>query len=105
VNSSEPIPYRPLGLIVSMLESVGFQMTHCYDDLLFVEHNAFLLQMGEKGEDVGIWFNEESEVGKRSAIFDALHSQSPAYGLQLTNKGLYKLVPNEEDETLQIEFM
>ncbi len=79
-------------------------MTHCYDDLIFIEHNAFLLQMGDEGEEVMVWFNTESEPDKRDEIFEALHQQGNLFGLQLIRKGEYALVPNEEEESLQIQF-
>ncbi|WP_153306574.1 hypothetical protein [Desulfogranum japonicum] len=104
MSAQEAVPYRPLGVIVSMLESTGYQMTHCYDDLVFIEHNAFLLQMGEQGEEVLVWFNTESEPDKRGAIFDTLHQQGKQFGLTLIRQGEYALVPNEEEETLQIKF-
>ncbi|WP_153306646.1 hypothetical protein [Desulfogranum japonicum] len=105
MSAQETVPYRPLGIIVSMLENSGFQMTHCYDDLVFIEHNAFLLQMGGKGRNVQVWFNTESEPDKRESIFDTLHQQGKQCGLKLVHQGEYALVPNEEEETLQLQFM
>lgn len=98
------VPYRPLGLIKELLESVGYTMTHCYEDLIFMEHNAFLLQMGEKGEDVKVVFNVDCDTDKREEIGTTLSVAGRTFGLKITPQGTYTLTPNEEEGTLNIEF-
>jgi len=102
--STTSVPYRPLGIIASCLESLGFQITHSYDDLIFMEHNAFLLQMGEKGEDVRIFFNVDCEDDKRQEIATELTERGKSYNLVISNVGRYQLTPNEKDDTLQLQF-
>lgn len=105
MTTRETIPYRPLGLIVTMLENIGFQVSHWHEDLVFIEHNAFLLQMGEKGKEIGVWFNVDCESEKKDQIMDAFKGQEPLFNFQIDKSGAYKLVANQEDETLQIEFI
>ena len=105
MSSAEEIPYRPLGIIVTMIESLGLKVTHFHDDLVFIEHNAFMLQMGEKGEDLFVWFNVDCVPEKSEKIMNMLLDQGKQQGLILEKKGTYRLTPNEEDETLQIEFI
>ncbi|MGW8194848.1 MAG: hypothetical protein ACWGOX_11335 [Desulforhopalus sp.] len=99
-----PIPYRPLGLIKELLETLGFAVTHCYEDLIFMEHNAFLLQMGDKGEEVKVIFNVDCEVDKREEIGKQLSAAGKEFGLQIAVQGTYTISANEEDSTLDIEF-
>lgn len=101
----EEIPYRPLGIVVTMLNNLGFEVTHCHDDLVFTQHNAFLIQMGDQGKDVFVWFNVDCEPETTVEILDGLGEQALNLNLTLDDKGTYKLVPNEEDETIQIEFI
>lgn len=103
--SKESIPYRPLGMVSSMLRSLGFEVTHCYEDLVFVEHNAFLVQMGDRGEDVTIWFNVDSIPEKRGEIMEGFKQQESLLGFNISNSGTYKLVTDKEKETLRIEFI
>ena len=100
-----PIPFRPLGIIKTVVESLGYEVTHCYEDLLFFEHNAFLLRMEEKGEEVSIFFNQESEADKRAGIADAFMHAGNQYHLTITRMGTYKLTANAADNTLSLEFM
>lgn len=103
MTSDDAIPYRPLGQITQILEELGFQVTHCYEDLIFVAHNAFLVQMGEKGEELKIWFNEESEEDMRDELITMIKSRADVF--QVDGCGLYKMVPNEEEQTFQLEFI
>lgn len=98
------IPYRPLGLIKEILENQGFPVTHCYEDLIFVEHNAFLLQMGDTGEEVNLVFNVDCDTDKRQEIAHALSPAGLQFGLRITVKGTYSFTPNEQDNTISIEF-
>lgn len=98
------IPIRPLGIIKTLVESLGYQVTHCYEDLIFFEHNAFLLRMEEKGEEVSIFFNHESEADKRAGIAEAFMHAGNQYHLTITRKGTYRLTPNPADNTLSLEF-
>jgi len=102
---ASPIPYRPLGIIKAFLESLGHQVTHCYEDLVFIEHNAFLLRMEEKGEDVGLFFNSESEPDKRAEITAALISNGKHFQLNIQRRTTYRLRANAEDESLTLEFL
>lgn len=99
----EEIPVRPLGLIKELIDTTGLNITHVYEDLVFIEHNAFILQMGEKGEDVKIVFNTESVEDKRPEIQEELTKRAETFGLKLTSGGTYALTEGE-DNTLDIEF-
>ena len=102
---NEKVPYRPLGLIKKLLENLGFSITHYYDDLIFTEHNAFLLQMGEKGEDITLVFNADCKTETRESITQALTSTGLEVGLLLRPQGSYKLTSNTENDTIDIEFL
>ena len=104
-NDTPTIPFRPLGIIKTFLESLGHQVTHCYEDLIFVEHNAFLLRMEEKGEDVGLLFNSESEADKRAGIAATLISAGRHYRLNIRQQGTYRLTANETNDSLSLEFL
>lgn len=44
------LPYRPLGMVKAMLETIGIEITYSYEDLIFIQHNHFLLQFGKSDE-------------------------------------------------------
>lgn len=104
MTSNEPIPFRPLGILKTILETIGFEVTHCYEDLVFVEHNAFLLRMEAKGEEVSLLFNTESDVDKRDEIEELLNNACKIHNLVISCSGTYQMTPNETDVTINIEF-
>lgn len=99
------IPFRPLGILKTALESLGYHVTHCYEDLVFIEHNAFLLRMEEKGEEVSLFFNTESEPDKRAEITAALAGAGTQHRLTITRLGTYRMTPNEGNNSLSLEFL
>ena len=92
----ESVPYRPLGLIRTTLETLGFEVSHCYEDLVFLNHNAFLLRMEERGENVSVLFNVDSSP--------AIHEAGKAVNLKFSPSGTYQIIANEDNGTLDIHF-
>ena len=104
MTSNESVPFRPLGILKNVMENLGFEVTHCYEDLVFVEHNAFLLRMEAKGEEVSLLFNTESDVDKRDAITKRFTTEAKAHNLVISRAGTYQMTPNETDGTITLEF-
>lgn len=89
MTSNEPVPFRPLGILKMLLETIGFEVTHCYEDLVFIEHNALLLRMEAKGEE----------------IEELLKNAGKTHNLVISCSGTYQMTPNETDGTIDIEFL
>ena len=97
------VPYRPLGIIVQVIEQMDLEVTYAYEDLVFISHNAFLLRMGDKGENIHLYFNEESEADKREQIEQQLIDLATNFELNILNSGTYHIQPRE-DEQVDIHF-
>jgi len=104
VTDNVTIPYRPLGILKTLVESLGFEVTHCYEDLVFIEHNAFLLRMEERGEKVSLFFNVASDVEKRAEIAERFISEGKVHNLVISCPGTYQMTANEADGTISLEF-
>lgn len=92
------IPYRPLGMITEVIEQMDLEVTYAYEDLVFISHNAFLLRMGDQGERVHLYFNQESHTDKRNPIQEQLTALGTLRGLKIVNSGTYTMVPREDDQ-------
>lgn len=104
-EASDAIPFRPLGLVKNIIEAIGLDITYLYDDLIFIEHNAFLLQMGaDKHEEIGVWFNEESTPADRPQMLLRLEEEGRRYALSILEKGTYSLSDNKNGEGVDIRF-
>ena len=97
-------PLKPLGIIKEMLDGIGFEITYAYDDLIFIEHNAFLLQMGKSGEDVRLYFHTDSSMEKREDITNLLKECGRQYRFMVDRKGTYTVSQNKHKEDFQLDF-
>lgn len=98
------IPHKPLGLIKTLIETCGLDVSYVYDDLVFINHNAYLLQMGEQGEDIGIWFNSESNLADRPVMLKQLVEAGVKMSLNIFEKGTYSLKSEDNEESFRLEF-
>ncbi len=103
--SQQTIPYRPLGIVKNLTESLGFVISHTYEDLIFIEHNAFLLRMEEVGDKVSIIFNDESEQDKRAVIAEAVRLEGIKHNLDVSEQGTYTMKANETGDSFDIVFL
>ncbi len=96
-------PYRPLGLISSLVDQMDLTVTHAHDDIVFVEHNAFLLKMEATGERVSLYFNEESDRSERNPISETLIHNGAGMGLVIIPQGTFSM-KQKDSENLEIIF-
>ena len=94
---------RPLGKVLSVVESLGLEVTYAYDDLVFVEHGAFVLQFLKEPGQLACFTNAECtrEEAERDVL--RLTSAFGESGLSLTAEGTCTLTPNA-DNTFSIQF-
>ncbi len=97
------VPLKPLGIIKEMLDGIGLDITYAYEDLVFVEHNAFLLKMGKSGEDIRLYFNTDSSMEKRNDITNLLKECGRQYRFVVDRKGTYSIMQKDQNE-LQLHF-
>ncbi|KPK35093.1 MAG: hypothetical protein AMK70_06050 [Nitrospira bacterium SG8_35_1] len=58
---------HPLGKLKELIESVGMGISYAYDDLVFLEHNAFIMQFGDDHNTILIHTNyqaDQNQVGE-----------------------------------------
>jgi hypothetical protein len=97
------IPLRPITRVQDILKELNLDITYTYDDLVFAEHNAFILQFGEKGEEVFLHFNTESDPEKRCHIEEQIKSAGLKQEIKIIRKGLYVL-EQVENEKMKLTF-
>jgi hypothetical protein len=97
-------PLKPLGIIKEMLNGIGLEITHAYDDLIFIENNDFPLQMGKTGEEVFLYFHADSSLEKRVDITNLLKECGRQYRFMIDRKGTYTVEQKTCRENLEIRF-
>jgi hypothetical protein len=96
-------PQRALGTVLEILQMIGLDVTHQYEDLVFASHNLFILKFTDDPEQVHLYFNEEVDEGKAQEVMEQLQMAGALHGLSIGYKGAYALSENSDD-SLSVEF-
>jgi hypothetical protein len=94
---------KPLGKITAVLADLGMEVTYAYDDLVFVQHSAFLLQFTEDPGELKLFTNTECYPDEAEPIVKQIIAALKKAGFEVNSSGYYTLTQNEDD-TLQLEF-
>jgi len=97
-------PPKPLGYVKQGLHELGHEISYVYDDLIFPDHTAYLIQFGEESHELIVYTNSECSTEDTSSIRDELTSVlAGSIGFSLHFKGSFHMeqIPGEE---LQIRF-
>lgn len=94
---------RQLGKITAVLADLGLEVTYAYDDLVFVQHSAFMIQFTDDPKKLKLFINTECEPKVADDTAANIILQMDRAGFELTPAGRYFMTPNEDD-TLNIEF-
>lgn len=94
---------NPLGKITTIIESAGMGISYAYDDLVFLNHNAFLLEFTANAKEILIHTNSEAEGGEITDSVGKLKNIAAAHDVTFTDGGLYTLT-QMDDENIRIEF-
>ncbi len=96
---------RPLGLVKDLIESMKLDLTYAYDDLVFVEHNAFLFRFRDDEQNaLDLLFNTECPADEVGSLAPLIIERGKEFGLTIAQAGAYTLTQNEEDETISLAF-
>uniref|UniRef100_Q3AQB4 Uncharacterized protein n=1 Tax=Chlorobium chlorochromatii (strain CaD3) TaxID=340177 RepID=Q3AQB4_CHLCH len=95
---------RPLGTVMQVLEELGHKVTYAYDDLVFTEHNDFLLQFTNHAPELSLFFNTSCPRQQAEKVEQQLIPAADRVGLSVITKGRYSVTGNEDEENLKIEF-
>lgn len=94
---------KPLGVVKSIVEAAGMGISYAYDDLVFLEHNSFLLRFTDNDREMMIHVNGEADEATVRGDIKRLQEVACNHAMQFTRGELYTLVPDGED-TIRIEF-
>ena len=97
-------PPKPLGYVKQGLAELGHEISYVYEDLIFPDHTAYLIQFGEVGNELLIYTNIECSEDDAESIKNELTGVlAGRIGFSLIYKGRFNMeqVPGEE---LKISF-
>jgi len=94
---------KPLGKLKELVESVGMGVSYAYDDLVFLDHNGFLMQFGEDGKTVFIHTNCEADGVEAAVGVARLKKAAASSGITFAEGKFYSLA-QVEDQAISIRF-
>lgn len=94
---------KPLGKITALLADLDLEVTYAYDDLVFVQECAFLIQFTADPEKMKLFINTDCVPAVANEVAANIVLNFCEAGFEVTPAGRYFLTPNE-NETLDISF-
>ncbi len=94
---------KPLGIVKDIVEAAGMGISYAYEDLVFLEHNSYLLQFAEDDNDVLIHINTEADKSIVEKDIAKLQQVALLHDMRFINGTFYTL-SQDDDENIRIEF-
>lgn len=89
---------------VMIKEATGLDIAYAFDDLVFPEHAAFLIQYDEGSDKLfSSYFHEDCLSDARTEIQNNLVGSFQKHGCKLESKGSFNL--NQKGEEIEIRFL
>ena len=94
---------KQLGVVTEIIESAGLSITYAYEDLVFLEHNAFLLQFTDENDKILIHINQDANKDAIQDAISIIRDTAKSYAMTFIDGSNYSL-SQADDENLHIEF-
>lgn len=96
--------YRDLETVrVIIKDSTGLDITYAYEDLVFPEHAAFIIQFDETNEQhLNCYFHSDCNTKDKEEIYKQLKETSAQKKFTIKNKGSFLL--KQKGENVEISF-
>lgn len=94
---------KPLGIVTEIVEAAGMGISYAHEELVFLEHNAFLLEFTASDKEFLIHSNSEAVESEIRDSIARLKKVAADNGMIFTDGGLYTLT-QADDENIRIEF-
>lgn len=95
---------RPLGRVREIVQAAGMDVSYVYDDLVFVDHNGFLLEFAGTDDELIVHVNEQAVRAELEDALARLQSEAREREMHFREGTLYRLSQGE-NETLLLEFV
>ena len=94
---------KPLGIVKEFVEEAGMSISHVYDDLIFIDHNAFLLQFADNDSELVLHVNRDADPSAIQANVTRLREKASARKVDVRDGSRYT-INQDTDENLRLEF-
>ena len=97
--------YRDLEAVRQIVNNAtGLDISYAYEDLVFPEHGAFIIQFDEKSNEIlHCYFHEDCNADDANNIFANLKNESQKKDCEILREGNYNF--DQVGENIQIRFL
>ena len=95
---------KPLGKITAVLADLGLEVSYAYDDLVFVQHSAFLLQFTDVRSALSLYINKECNPAEANDVAAMIVLEFDKVGFCVTPIGRYTLT-QDDNAMLELTFL
>ncbi|MBK8806767.1 MAG: hypothetical protein IPO21_09025 [Bacteroidales bacterium] len=96
--------FRALGPVQEALSSLGIEVSYAYDDLVFIEHNTFILRFDDT-KDNHLFLHFNVECTEKLGITKALEIQFENHNLKITPDKQYNIIEKPGKEEFDLMFI
>lgn len=96
---------RPFDVVKNIINSCNLEISYFYDDLIFSDHNIFILQFDdEKPELLSLYFNRDCDHKTKNNLKVNLYKEAEERDMLIQYKGLFYLEENIKDKEITIHY-
>jgi hypothetical protein len=95
---------NPLGIVREFVEEAGMGIAYVYEDIVFIDHNAFLLQFTEDKKRILVHINQAANKTEIDDDIARLREKAMARDIELLDGDSYS-ISQEGDENIRLEFI
>ncbi len=95
---------RQLGKVRTIVESVGMDISHVWDDLVFLDHTALILQFTDQEDTIKIHRNVEGERPLLDRAIRLLGETARLHAMTFQEGGEFR-ISQADGENLRLEFI
>ncbi len=97
---------RPLGIAEEIVQATALNITYTYDDLVFVEHNVFIIQFDDDNpKNLKLFFNVDCEAVTAQKLETQLSDSAKQRHFTITLSGKFEMTQKEGTEEIDIKFI
>lgn len=89
--------------LMQLVEEMGLEVTYAYDNLVFIEHNAFLFQFS-KSTSLALYFNTDCPAEDMKSLEKKICSLGKNKKLSILRKGRFSMKQRENEENIDLAF-
>jgi len=98
------VALRKLGVVKTIVETVGMDIGHVWDDLVFLNHTGLILQFTDQEDTMRIHRNFEGESSILERAIDLLKETARLYAMTFLDGEEFR-ISQGDDEELRLEFL